>query len=544
MLAPGRGRRAGRRQEPGAGGRVPRRRPDLRPGRQRAAGRGQPRRAAARRLPPPRPGLRRPRSRRLAPGHRHERAPARGEPPRHLPERGLRRRAGRGLRGARAVSDRRAPTLAARPARLAPAGGAPALALLLAASLARGDGAVTPTATPVPGAVARAAGSDVAVRPATTLAPRPHGSDLTVRVATETSAYTDSDHVAVLSPTVALAIDDPVRGWNASGRYLVDVVSAASADIVATASRRWREVRHVGSLDASYKPRDLGFGLRASVSREPDYLSLGAGVLLTADFLDKTRTVTLGYGLGHDTSGRSGTSFDVFARTLVRHGLNASASAVIDRATRVTVVADAILERGDPSKPYRYVPVFAPGTADRLPSGSSLDVVNALRADERPLERLPLARDRFALSARLARRFSGWTLRVDERGYLDTWGVRAATTDVRLLFDLGRRGTFGPHLRVHVQGGASFWRRVYEAGTDASGRRVLPRWITGDRELGPMQAYTLGGSFGWALGPAEDLSRRRLGLSFDGVSSVYTDSLLLARRNGVFSALTFEAAFD
>ena len=419
-----------------------------------------------------------------------------------------------------------------------------ALALGLVASLARGDGTVTPTATPVSGAATRAEGGEVAVRPATRMPAPRAGSDMTMRASTELSAYRDSDHVAIVSPTVALGLEDPVRGWTASGRYLVDVVSAASADIVATASRRWREVRHVGSLDASYRPRDLGLGLRTSISREPDYLSLGAGVLLTADFLDKTRTVTVGYGLGHDTIGRSGTSYDVFSRELLRHSVNASASAIIDRATRVTIVGDAIIERGDQSKPYRYIPVFAPGSADRLPAGAPLDTVNGLRADERPREQLPLARDRFALSARVARRFPGWTLRLDERGYLDTWGVRASTTDVRLLFDLGRRGLFGPHLRVHVQGGASFWKRVYEVGTDASGRRTVPRWITGDRELGPMRSFMVGGSLAWALGPAEDLNRRRVGLSLDGVSTTFTDSLLLAHRNGVFSSLTFETSFD
>src|SRR6478752_6611925 len=74
-------------------------------------------------------------------------------------------------------------------------------------------------------------------------------SDTTVvKASTEVSAYQDSDHVGVLTPTIAGSVESPTGGWSAHGRYLVDAVSAASVDIVSTASRRWKEIRHAGTL--------------------------------------------------------------------------------------------------------------------------------------------------------------------------------------------------------------------------------------------------------------------------------------------------------
>src|SRR5262245_55118368 len=60
----------------------------------------------------------------------------------------------------------------------------------------------------------------------------------------ELSSYTDTDHVSVLSPALGVAARSPTPAWSLGVRYLVDAVSAASVDIVATASRRWSEVRH------------------------------------------------------------------------------------------------------------------------------------------------------------------------------------------------------------------------------------------------------------------------------------------------------------
>src|SRR5450432_3576141 len=88
----------------------------------------------------------------------------------------------------------------------------------------------------------------------------------------ELSAYSDSDHVDVLTPSISGDAQDATAGWSARGQYLVDAVSAASVDIVSTASPHWTEVRQAGSAEGALKRRDLSVAGTGSFSSEPDYL--------------------------------------------------------------------------------------------------------------------------------------------------------------------------------------------------------------------------------------------------------------------------------
>ena len=140
----------------------------------------------------------------------------------------------------------------------------------------------------------------------------------TKRASMEFAAYNDSDHVTVFTPSIALGIEN-ASGASLHATYLVDIVSAASVDIVSTASSRWKEVRHAGTVEAAYKPHDFGVAVGTSVSSEPDYLSYGAHATVTKDFDEKNWTLFFGYGFSHDVIGRCGdygtcTPFSVFSR--------------------------------------------------------------------------------------------------------------------------------------------------------------------------------------------------------------------------------------
>jgi hypothetical protein len=152
--------------------------------------------------------------------------------------------------------------------------------------------------------------TDRAERPDKDRKKRPDDKELednsTKRAGMEVAGYNDSDHVSVVTPSIHAGIEN-VSGASLNASYLVDVVSAASADIVSTASRRWEEVRQAGSLSGQYKPHDFGVGVGASVSNEPDYLSIGAYAMVIKDFDEKNWTVNFGYGYSHDTAGRCGT---------------------------------------------------------------------------------------------------------------------------------------------------------------------------------------------------------------------------------------------
>jgi hypothetical protein len=363
--------------------------------------------------------------------------------------------------------------------------------------------------------------------------------DVTSRGSTEVAAYQDSFATSVLTPSIGLSAESPTAGWRANARYLVDVVTAASPDIVATASPRWTEVRHAGSVGARYKPGTIGAGVTASTSYTPDYLSLAAGAQLVEDLDDKNLTLTQSYSYGHDTIGRTGTPFSVFSRSLDMHAFSLGASRVVSSTLVVAVSGDLVVERGDQSKPYRYIPIFAPEVAAGVPRGATVASVAALRIQARPLEQLPLERERGAISGRLAWRIGSSTLRLDERLYTDTWGLEASTTDGRWLFDVSRRVTVWPHLRAHAQSAVSFWKRAYAARSIDQ----LPALRTGDRELGALFSLGTGSGVRLALGKPGALDDIVLVATLDGTWTTFADTIYVTQRLSAIAATSLEVAF-
>jgi hypothetical protein len=360
------------------------------------------------------------------------------------------------------------------------------------------------------------------------------GRGLTVKAGGEIAAYADDDHTDVLTPSIYVSADNPTAGWQVGGSFLVDVVSTASADIVATASRRFDEVRYAGTLAGDYKIGVTRVGLSGALSSEPDYLATSFGAAVSADLFEKMVTPSLAYTLSLDTLGKHDTSFDDYSKDITRHTIDGGVSLVVDASTVAAVGTTLELVAGDTSKPYRTVPIFPEGVADRVPSGASPDLVRDYRTASM-LERLPDGRTRLALFGRVARRFESSTLRADERLYVDSWGQKASTTDARFLVDLDERLRVGPHLRFNVQGPVDFWRRAYFR--DRSGG--LPEYRTTDRELGPLMALTLGGTLRYAL--TESLAGQ---VQIDGIYTTFLDHLYIQDRWALFTATMLELEID
>lgn len=367
----------------------------------------------------------------------------------------------------------------------------------------------------------------------------PHASNITARASAEVGGYVDSTATSVLTPSIAATVENPTSGWGINGRYLVDMVSAASPDIVSTASPNWREIRHAGSLGARYKPGNYGVAASGSTSYTPDYLALSAGAQLTQELDEKNLTLVEGYGYGHDTIGRTGTPFSVFSRTLEYHSISLGVSRVVNTGLVIGVFGDAVLERGDQSKPYRYVPIFSPAEAARLPAGATATNVANVRLEARPLEQLPLSRDRFALTGRLAWRGDSTTLRFEERVYDDSWGLRASTTDARYFIDASRRLTIWPHARFHVQNGVDFWKRAYSA----TSVHDLPALRTGDRELSPLFTVGAGGGMRIALGGAGSLDDFVWTTTLDGFYTSFADAIYVTTRYSALLTTGMEVTF-
>jgi hypothetical protein len=299
----------------------------------------------------------------------------------------------------------------------------------------------------------------------------------------DTLFYSDNDNVLVVSPQVAAhrALDD--EGGEAGARVAVDVISAASVDVVSQASSRFTEIRKEAALSASHRLGSLLPGLRYRFSDEPDYRSHGFGGSLSRDFAGHDTTLAVSYDLALDTVGRSGTPFSAWSRKLTSHAADIALTQVLGPRTVARFDYSLTLQNGYMEKPYRYVPLLDAATLDDLEgSGMSVgpDEVNAYRLPERPPEEVPGRRARHSLSARGLRYVAGLgAAQLDYRFYIDSWGVQAHTLDATVKVPIGRF-RLDVEDRFHYQTAADLWSRVYTV--DGDGR--LPTWRSLDRELG------------------------------------------------------------
>lgn len=356
------------------------------------------------------------------------------------------------------------------------------------------------------------------------------------KFAFEFSAYHDSDKTDVLSPGLLFNFEHPTNGWGFGGSFLADVVTTASTDIVATASPRWTEQRYVPALGGHKKFGDVDVNLHTSFSIEPDYFASSIGTVVAVDLRQKTITPSIAYDFSYDIAGRSGTTYSVFSRRITRHAIDLASTFVLDKHSILTTNMSIVAEVGNVSKPYRYIPTFSKDVAPLVLPGLALPAVDANRNPERILEQLPESRQRFAIAARYARRFTGSTLRAEERLYSDSWGLKASTTDARFLIDVGQSFRVWPHARFHIQSGTDFWQLAYVAQRTATGLQV-PKYRTGDRELGPLFAVT--GGLGARLSFGES---KNWGIAANGdfIYTQFTNTLYILQRFGYFGSLLLE----
>ncbi len=371
---------------------------------------------------------------------------------------------------------------------------------------------------------------------------------LVVRVAGDLSGYSDTNSVAVYTPAINASLVSPTAGWNLGGNFLVDAVSAASPDLVSSASPPFTEYRYAYGLTGGYKPGLYGAQATVSSSSSPDYVSYTGGGRLTADLNDKLITPTIGYSYSYDRIGRGPNNylkdFTPNKGYIHTHEIEAGVTFVLSPTSILLVGGTLSMERGDGSQPYRYIPMFDKGNVGPfVPAGATVDLVNRTRLPIKPLEQLPTERDRFAIGARYNKRLGNATFRLEQRFYYDTWGMKASSTDTRYMVDLSRHLRVWPHLRFHGQTDTSFYRLAYEAVLDPSGQVILPLFRTGDRELSPLITLTAGGGARLALGEPEGTVRYALTFVGDVMYTRYLKALYVTTRTAVYGSVGFDVEF-
>jgi len=298
-----------------------------------------------------------------------------------------------------------------------------------------------------------------------------------VSAGTRGGLYVDSDHTTIItSATEATARFD--QRWQVGARYLADVVSSASIDVVTQGSVTFDDLRHDFGGSAGYRDDD-GTSILGSYSRstENDWQSNNVALSGGVDLLERNLSLSLSLAFQDNTITRSDTFG--FERKLQSYLGNAAASYTLSPRDLLYVALAVSYNDGFQASPYRYITVQQLGYAENLPD----------------------QRTRVALVGRYHRDLGKNTsLRTHLRLYTDTYGIASLTGGAELAYE---RDAFDvmAMARGYAQTSASFYRGSYGS---------QQRYMTLDKELSTFWDVFVGGAVGWTFSEVSPLSRVRL----------------------------------
>ncbi|HEX7480588.1 MAG TPA: DUF3570 domain-containing protein [Polyangiales bacterium] len=312
-------------------------------------------------------------------------------------------------------------------------------------------------------------------------------------LSSDSSVYTDTDNVLVVTSQLGVAHTLGPDGGKVSATGVVDVVSAASVDVVAAASKRFHETRTEGNFAISHAFGSLLPSLNYRYSSEADYRSQGVGGGLQTRLGGADTVLGANYQLILDTAGRSGTPFSVFSRSLTTQSADIGITQNLSKRMILRGVYTLTVQDGYMAKVYRFVPLFdSAGLARAKADGAQLGLSNfsQYRLAARPPENVPDSRVRNALALRWLYYLESLeaSVRADYRFYIDDWNLTANTLELSFYKTLSELFMLDLFTRGYQQSAASFYKSKYVVGQADE----VPRFRTVDRKLSPYYMYTLG----------------------------------------------------
>jgi hypothetical protein len=269
---------------------------------------------------------------------------------------------------------------------------------------------------------------------------------------------------------------------------LVDAITSASSASGGGGDTAFSERRWEAGGGYTHQLGDNTSGnLHGKISREPDYLSVWAGTMISRSLAQKNFNVTLTVDAGYDDVGMLRVGLGgALSRASVGHLYNGISSLSISQILSKNMVLglsyDIAYLSGYQQNPYR----------------------TAITADGLVPERHPDTRIRHAWAATV-RDFlprTRTTLIAAYRLYTDTWGLLAHTPELRVVQDVGDDVDFTVRLRYYRQKGASFFLPSYPS----SDPMRFP-YVTDDVKLSDFSETTIGVKFG-AMGRVFGLTGR------------------------------------
>ncbi len=285
-----------------------------------------------------------------------------------------------------------------------------------------------------------------------------------------------------------------------SGQYYVDMVSAASVDVVALASE-YTEERTEYTLGVDYLHEDSILSLGYTNSSENDYEANTAYFSVSQEFFGGMSTVTLGYARGQDEVGVRGD--ESFSEDADRQNYQLGLSQVMTRNSLLGVDLEVVTDEGFLENPYRRNRYIDPDD----PNNFILD---------QP-ERYPETRTSFSVATRalyyLPYRAS---IRGEFRYFSDSWGIDAQTFELAYVHALNPRWTLEGRARYYVQDEADFYSDLYAFENSQT-------HLARDKEMSAFSGTTLGGGvvYEWKQTSLPGIQRLQASLLVDWLDFSY-----------------------
>ncbi len=318
--------------------------------------------------------------------------------------------------------------------------------------------------------------------------------------------YADDDETTVITTTVDAQVALPAS-VTAGAHVLVDVVSSASVDVISAATERWDETRTEAGARATAVVSKVELSGAYVRSQENDWASNAVRIGAARELLSRNLRLELGYGVTFNRVGRA--EDPAFERSLAVHAVEAGASQLLDRRTRVGAIYTLQVLDGFQASPYRYV-VAEDGA--RVP------------------ETHPERRVRHALTGFAVRSLTGWlAVRPAYRIYADDWGIRSHMGSVRAVAhddDLPVSGSL--LVRAYYQSAAAFYRDSYATALAhmTADRELSTFWDVGATavvavEVGPVVLDAKAGVIHYEFDDFSELPTRRAWLVGGGARTTW-----------------------
>ena len=288
----------------------------------------------------------------------------------------------------------------------------------------------------------------------------------------------DGGGITVTGPSI-LVRKNIGSSVSVSANYYVDMVSSASIDVLASASR-YSEERKQKSVGVDYMHDRTTFSAGYTTSDENDYQAKTYNFGVSQTFFGDLTTLNFGVSFGQDVVGRNikGVPDPDFHLDKERRIYTLNISQIITRnlITELSLESDTEacehLQEGETclNNPYRDY--------------SYIDSLSGLRNAAK--EKYPLTHnsDAVGLRAMYHLPFSA-AIRGDIRRYTDSWGVTANNAELRYIHDFKKDFLLEVKYRVYSQTEADFYSDLFPY-------KDSQNFMARDKELSPFSSKTIG----------------------------------------------------